>query len=58
MNIANFVSSHWAEILAALYAAEKLARVLVNLTPSTADNAVLDKVTSFLNFFASVKPKS
>lgn len=37
MDVTNFIFTHWAELLLAVAA---LAKVIVNLTPTTADNAV------------------
>ena len=48
MQIWNWITSNWTEIVAAIGAVVIAARVIVKLTPTPADDSVLEKVVNFL----------
>lgn len=48
MNAWNWITSNWTEIVAAVGAIVIAARVIVKLTPTPADDSVLEKIVSFL----------
>jgi len=48
MQIWNWITSNWTEIVAAVGAVVIAARVIVKLTPTPADDSVLEKIVNFL----------
>lgn len=48
MNIWNWITSNWTEIVAALGGIVLAARIIVKLTPTPADDSALEKVIAFL----------
>jgi len=48
MQIWNWITSNWTEIVAAIGAVVIAARVIVKLTPTPADDTVLEKIVNFL----------
>lgn len=48
MNIINWVQQNWTELVAAVGGIVILARVVVRLTPTPADDSALEKVLNFL----------
>ena len=48
MQIWNWITSSWTEIVAAIGAVVIAARVIVKLTPTPADDTVLEKIVNFL----------
>jgi hypothetical protein len=48
MNIWNWITANWAEIVAALGGIVLAARIIVKLTPTPADDSALEKVVNFL----------
>jgi DUF1009 family protein len=48
MQIVNWVTSNWEAVIALAGGVVILARVIVKLTPTPADDSVLEKVVNFL----------
>ena len=48
MNIWNWLTSNWTEIVAAVGGIVLAARIIVKLTPTPADDSFLEKVINFL----------
>lgn len=48
MNAWNWITSNWTEIVAAVGAIVIAARVVVKLTPTPADDSILEKIVNFL----------
>ena len=48
MNIWNWITANWSEIVAALGGIVLAARIIVKLTPTPADDSALEKVVNFL----------
>jgi DUF1009 family protein len=48
MQIVNWVTSNWEALIALAGGVVILARVIVKLTPTPADDSVLEKVVNFL----------
>lgn len=48
MQIWNWITANWQEIVAALGGVVLAARVIVKLTPTPADDSVLEKIVNFL----------
>jgi hypothetical protein len=48
MNIWNWITSNWTEIVAAVGGIVLSARIIVKLTPTPADDSFLEKVINFL----------
>lgn len=48
MNIWNWITENWTEIVAALGGIVLAARIIVKLTPTPADDSALEKVVNFL----------
>jgi len=48
MSIWNWITANWTEIVAALGGIVLAARIIVKLTPTPADDSVLEKVVNFL----------
>lgn len=46
--VIDFVKSNWVEIVAALGGVVLVARIIVKLTPTPADDSALEKVVAFL----------
>jgi hypothetical protein len=44
----DWFTQHWTEIVAVVGAAVILARIIVKLTPTPADDSALEKVVNFL----------
>jgi hypothetical protein len=48
MNVWNWITSNWTEIVAAVGGIVLAARIVVKLTPTPADDSFLEKVINFL----------
>ena len=48
MQIWNWITSNWTEIVAAVGGIVLAARIIVKLTPTPADDSALEKVVNFL----------
>lgn len=48
MQIWNWITSNWTEIVAAIGGIVLAARIIVKLTPTPADDSALEKVVNFL----------
>ena len=48
MNIWNWITANWQEIVAAVGGVVLAARIIVKLTPTPADDSFLEKIVSFL----------
>lgn len=48
MQIWNWITANWQEIVAAVGGVVLAARVIVKLTPTPADDSVLEKIVNFL----------
>ena len=48
MNIWNWITSNWTEVVAAVGGIVLAARIIVKLTPTPADDTILEKVVAFL----------
>ena len=44
----SYVAAHWSDIVSAIGGLVIAARIIVKLTPSPADDSVLEKVVGFL----------
>jgi len=47
MNIVNWITQNWQELVAALGGIVLAARIIVKLTPTPKDDTVLEKVVNF-----------
>ena len=52
-----WVTAHWTDILAAWGAVVAAATVIVKLTPTQRDDAILAKVIKIADWFSVVNPK-
>ena len=52
-----WVSAHYQDVFAIIGAVVTCATLIVQLTPSQRDDAVLAKVVAFLNWLSVVNPK-
>jgi hypothetical protein len=48
MNIWNWITSNWQEIVAAVGGIVLAARIIVKLTPTPSDDSFLEKIVNFL----------
>jgi hypothetical protein len=48
MNVWNWITSNWTEVVAAVGGIVLAARIIVKLTPTPADDSVLEKIVNFL----------
>jgi len=48
MNIWNWITSNWTDVVAAVGGIVLVARIIVKLTPTPADDTILEKVVAFL----------
>ena len=48
MNIWNWITSNWTDVVAAVGGIVLAARIVVKLTPTPADDSILEKVVAFL----------
>jgi hypothetical protein len=48
MNIWNWITANWQEIVAAVGGVVLAARIIVKLTPTPADDSFLEKIVNFL----------
>lgn len=55
--VISWVLAHWADILAIYGGLVAAATVVVKLTPSQEDDAVLAKIVSVANWLSTVNPK-
>ena len=53
----NFITAHWADILAIYGAIVAIATIVVKLTPTTKDDSVLAWVIKVVDYFSTVNPK-
>lgn len=48
MQIWNWITENWTQIVAAVGGIVLAARIIVKLTPTNSDNVVLEKIVNFL----------
>jgi len=48
MQIWNWLTQNWTEVVAAVGGVVLAARIIVKLTPTNSDNLVLEKIVNFL----------
>jgi len=48
MNVWNWITANWTSIVAAIGGIVLSARIIVKLTPTPADDSILEKVVNFL----------
>lgn len=48
MQIVNWITSNWTDVIALAGGVVILARIIVKLTPTPADDSLLEKVVGFL----------
>jgi len=48
MNIWNWITLNWTDVIAAVGGIVLAARIIVKLTPTPADDSILEKVVAFL----------
>ncbi len=53
----NFIKDHWADMLAIYGALVALATIIVKLTRTQADDAILAKIIKVMDYFSTVNPK-
>lgn len=53
----NGILEHWVEICAGYFALQQLAKIIVKLTPSTADDVWLKKITDFIESIIILRKK-
>lgn len=53
----NFITIHYTDFLAIIGGLVSVASLIVKLTPSQQDDAILAKVIKFLDYFSVVNPK-
>jgi hypothetical protein len=53
----DYITAHYQDFLAIVGAVVTLATLIVKLTPSQKDDAVLGYVVKFLDYFSVVNPK-
>jgi hypothetical protein len=53
----NWFLAHWQDVLAIYGALVGVASIIVKLTPSQTDDALLTKAIGLLNFLSTVNPK-
>lgn len=49
MNIVNWIANNWVQICAAVSGIVVAARIVVKLTPTPADDSILDKIVTVLS---------
>lgn len=54
--IFNWIEIHWDDILAIIGGIVSLASIIVKLTPSQKDDAILSKIISFFDNFSVFNP--
>ena len=52
-----WISAHWDTVLAIYGAVVACATIIVKVTPTQADDAILAKVISVISFFSHLDPK-
>ena len=57
INSYNAIVANWADILAVYGAVVACATVIIKITPTQADDAILAKVIYVVNLFSTVNPK-
>ena len=55
--IINWISTNWVTIVAIYGAVVACASVIIKITPTQADDAILAKVISVISFFSHLDPK-
>lgn len=53
-----WITAHYGEVCAALIALQTFATLVVKLTPTQKDDAILAKVIGALSFLSFLKPKA
>jgi hypothetical protein len=48
MNVWNWITANWTSIVAAVGGIVLAARIIVKLTPTPADDSILEKIVNFL----------
>ena len=48
MNVWNWITANWTSIVAAVGGIVLSARIIVKLTPTPADDSILEKIVNFL----------
>ena len=56
-NAYNVIVANWVNIAAIYGAVVACATVIIKITPTQADDAILAKVIAVVNFFSTVNPK-
>jgi hypothetical protein len=56
-DVFSFITTHWADIVALGAAAHGMALIIINLTPTPADNAAYAKFYKFIEVLAGVVTK-
>lgn len=56
MNILEWLTGNWADVLAVIGGVISVATVIVKLTPSQTDDAVLGRIIAVLEKFSIVNP--
>lgn len=54
-NFISFISNNWSYILSGFFAVIAVSSIIVKLTPNTKDDAILDKIISFLDNLSIAK---
>lgn len=57
MEVINWITAHWQDILATLGGLVAVASIVVKFTATDKDDAVLAKVVKVLDYFSVVNPK-
>lgn len=52
-----WVTAHWSDLLEIALAALGVASMIARVTPTEADNKIVDKVYSFVHLLGFTKPK-
>jgi hypothetical protein len=53
----NWIMTNWVSIMAAVGCLVSAASIIVKLTPSTEDDAILGKIVKVLDYLSVVNPK-
>jgi len=56
-NVVNWISANWVTIAAVYGAVVACASVIIKITPTQADDAILAKVLAVVDFFSTVAVK-
>ena len=53
----DWLLTNWVDVVQVITYVGAIASIVVRITPTTVDNAILDKVIGLLNFLALNKPR-